>query len=214
MMKNDFVVDAMFGDVRFRNVQKMPALFVIDRVRNIATDVVNEAADWVFTDPARVTVKHDGTGITVTDDGRVFARRSVRKGKGAPVGFILAEVDSFTGHAFGMLPVEDSSFAKFFNEAVESFVGPLVPGTYELVGPKINGNPERKDRHELTTHGVELAVGVPDLRSVSREDAYSVLREVFAKFKNDGVEGVVWWGAGGRRVKLRVHDFFGDPNRR
>lgn len=211
-MMNEMIVDDMFSLPAFRNVQKMPALFVIDRKKHLATSEVNENAAWVFDEPSKVTIKHDGTSITVTEDGKIYARRMVKKGKNAPKGFILAEFDPRTGHSFGLIPVEDSGFFKFFEEA-NGFDGPLDVGTYELVGPKINGNPERRDRHTLIPHGIEETIELPDMRNVSKEEAYDILEPIFADFKERGIEGVVWWGADSKRAKLRVNDFFGDPNR-
>lgn len=198
-------------DGKFRNVKKMPALFVIDRVAHKATTEINEKAAWIFDEPARATIKRDGTSITVTDDGKFFARRAVKKGKVAPPGFIAAETDSYTGSTFGLEPVDQSGFAKMFKEAAEGMN--LKPGTYELCGPKINGNPENLTKPKLLFHGSEEATEIPDMRNVPREEAYEMLRNIFASYKEQGIEGVVWWGADGKRTKLRVYDFFGDPKR-
>lgn len=199
---------------QYRNVKKMPALFVIDRNIHKATDAVNEKGAWVFEEPSRVTIKRDGTGITVTEDGKVYARRTVKKGRPVPPGFLLAELDTFTGHQFGLEPVEQSGFHKTFKEAAEAFNGTIPPGTYELVGPKLAGNPEGLEKHVLAPHGTEEATEIPDMRNIPREEAYETLKPIFAEYKERGIEGVVWWGADGKRTKLRVYDYWGDPNRR
>lgn len=198
-------------DVNYRNIKKMPALFVIDRAAHIATTDINEPAAWIFTEPSRPTYKKDGTSITVADDGTFYARRAVKKGKKAPPGFIAAETDSYTGHTFGLEPIHQSNFAKVFDEAAKG--QDLKPGTYELCGPKINGNPEGLDTHQLIPHGSETADDIPDMRTVPREQAFEMLKTLFAGYKERGIEGVVWWGADGKRTKLRVNDFFGDPHR-
>ena len=77
---------------KFRNVKKMPALFVIDRAAHEATTEINEVAAWIFNEESRATIKRDGTNITVTKDGTIYARRSVKKGKTAPDNFILTRV--------------------------------------------------------------------------------------------------------------------------
>ena len=73
-------------------------------------------------------------------------------------------------------------------------------GTCELIGPKIQGNPERVERHVLVPHGHERLPGVPrDFAGLK------------AHFAFHDVEGVVWW----RRpadpdwdnVKLKPKDF-------
>lgn len=198
----------------FRNVRKMPALFIIDRVNNVGTEEINPNSEWIFTEPATATIKRDGTNITVMSDGSVWARRAVKKGKTAPQNFILAETDPITGHSFGIEPMDQSSFKKFILEAIENFVDELIPGTFELVGPKIQGNPEKFDKHILIPHGTEVATEIPDMTEINPTEAHSILKAIFTDFRTRGIEGVVWAGSEGKRVKLRVKDFFSDENRR
>lgn len=205
-------IDPIFTEELFRNTKKMTALFEIDRVRHVGTEVINENSAWVFTEPATPTIKRDGTGVVITADGEILVRRSVKKGKTIPAGFRLAEFDPRTETMFGVEPVGQTSFAKFLKEAVENITEPLEAGTFELVGPKINGNSEKMDKHVLIRHGSER-LELPDMRTISREDAFETLKALFSDFKAKGIEGVVWWGSDGRRVKLRVKDFFGDENR-
>lgn len=101
-----------------------------------------------------------------------------------------------------------------FKEALAARGGVIEPGTYELVGPKISGNPEKRDGHVLISHGEEAAVDFPDMRDIAPDEAFAVLKEIFTDFRARGIEGIVWWGAEGKRAKLRTNDFFGDPNRR
>lgn len=206
-------IDPLFESGLFRNTRKMTALFEIDRANHIGTDVVNEKSAWVFTEPAVATVKRDGTGVLVSSEGEILIRRSVKKGKRVPDGFRLAEIDPFTGHMFGVEPVSQSGFKKMMEEAMLSVGVGLEPGTYELCGPKINGNPEGFNKHILIRHGSEELATIPDMRTVAPDDAYPLLKELFVGFKARGVEGVVWWGADDKRVKLRAKDFFGDENR-
>lgn len=203
-----------FNDEKFRNVRKMPALFVIDRVNHVTLREINPNAEWLFDEPARATAKRDGTSVTVDENGNVFARRMVRKGKVAPEGFMLAETDPITGNMFGLEPVEQSGFFKMFKEARENFEGDLPASTFELVGPKINGNPEGVNTHTLMIHGSDNLEIIPDVRTIAKEDAFDTFKEIFAVLRDRGVEGVVWWGENGKRVKLRTKDFFGDSNRK
>lgn len=205
MMKNIDVEDE-----KFRNTKKMPALFVIDRVNHIAVNEINEKAEWLFQEKATATVKIDGTGILIDSDGNAFARRSVKKGKKAPENYIEFEIDFFTGHSFGIEPIEQSGFKKFFYEALDNFEGDLEQGTYELIGSKINKRYTDLDKHVLAKHGSEVAITIPDMRNIDPNEAYEILEPLFAQFKKDNIEGIVWAGADGKRVKLRVADFFGD----
>lgn len=203
----------MFDNELYRNVRKMPALFVIDRDKNEATKNINDSAAWIFEEEAKPTYKRDGTSITVDENGKVWARRSVKKGKKAPANYIEAEVDPITGHSFGLEPIEQSSFKKFYDEAEGNFDGALEAGTYELCGPKVQ-NAEGLSDHRLLRHGEDIAEEIPDMRNVPKDEAFEMLKNIFADYKQRGIEGVVWWGKDGKRTKLRVKDFFGDPNRR
>lgn len=203
--------------VAFRNIKKMPALFKTDHVNHVVLKEINEAASWVFKEEARATAKVDGTSVTILADGTPYARRMVKKGKVAPNGFILAETDPNTGHQFGLEPMEQSGFHKMFAESIANFEGEILEGTYELVGPRIQGNPENVDKPTLIFHGSNTLPNFPDMRDFAdntAEEIYDALFPIFEKFRDESVEGVVWWGADGKRAKLRVKDFFGDPNRR
>lgn len=206
---------SMFDNELYRNVRKMPALFVIDRNKNETTQEINDAAAWIFEEEAKPTYKRDGTSITVDENGKIWARRSVKKGKKAPENYMEAEVDPITGHSFGLEPIEQSSFKKFYAEAEGNFEGKLEPGTYELCGKRINGDPEGiNEGHKLLKHGEDVAEEIPDMRNIPKDEAFEMLKNIFADYKQRGIEGVVWWGKDGKRTKLRVKDFFGDPNRR
>lgn len=204
----------IFDEGIFRNTKKMTALLTIDRIKHIGINKINEKSAWVFNEPTTATVKHDGTGVLINHEGEAYIRRSVKKGRNIPDGFLLAEFDSFTETMFGVIPVKDSPHRRFFNEAVTLITQPLIAGTYELVGPKINGNPEKLTHHSLILHGSEVIEDFPDIRTMDPLNAYDELKIIFTDFKDRGIEGIVWWGSDNRRVKLRVNDFFGDPNRR
>lgn len=205
---------SMFDNEIYRNVRKMPALFVIDREKHETTQEINASAAWIFDEEAKPTYKRDGTSITVDEDGKVWARRSVKKGKKAPENYIEAEVDPITGHSFGIEPVEQSGFYKFYKEAVENGDDNLEQGTYELCGPKVQKDAESLGEHRLLKHGEDVAEEIPDMRNVSKEEAFNMLKDIFKGYQERGIEGVVWWGKDGKRAKLRVKDFFGDSNRR
>jgi hypothetical protein len=56
------------------------------------------------------------------------------------------DADDETARTVGWEPVEQSGFAKWHAEAIREIDRPegdrWPPGTYELIGPKISGNPE------------------------------------------------------------------------
>ena len=72
----------------------------------------------------------------------------------------------------------------------------LPDGTYELCGPKVQGNPEGFAVHTLVCHGAMML-------SDSPRD-YAGLRTYLA----DGrIEGIVWHHSDGRMVKIKAKDF-------
>ena len=74
---------------------------------------------------------------------------------------------------------------------------PTEDGTYELCGPKINGNPERLERHEYFRHSAEILTNVPW--------HYGGIRDYLA---DTPVEGIVWHHhQDGRMAKIKARDF-------
>jgi hypothetical protein len=130
----------------------------------------------------------------------LWARREVKAGKPFPGIFQPIECDDTTGKTVGWEPAEQSGFAKFIAEAV-AYSPPPGEGTFELVGPKVNGNPDGFPVHALAPHG-----GCP-LADVPRD--WDGLNEWTAAHPE--IEGVVFWrdmddpDAG--MVKIKRRDF-------
>lgn len=180
-------------------MKKIPTLFVRDFDNN-PKYVINEVTpgcEWVIDGEGVATRKWDGTCVMMSDDGSWYARREVKAGKEAPPRFIVEEVDETTGKAVGWEPMEQSGFAKFHHEALLYDPGRLYePGTYELIGPKINGNPEGYAFHFLMEHDTSERIDVPrDFDGLA------------AWMSHTDVEGIVWHHEDGRMVKLKHRDF-------
>jgi hypothetical protein len=184
-------------------VKKIPTLFVRDpnnmsRVLN----EVNPAAQWVMDvgdethdEQHFATRKFDGTCMLL-EDGRWWARREVKPGKTPPLNYRPEETDPNTGKTVGWEPVEQSSFVKAWADAISYEDGASEPGTYELCGPKVQGNPEGFERHQLIRHGYVYLNGVP------RDfEGLAVLMKTFP------FEGIVWHHPDGRMAKLKRRDF-------
>ena len=77
---------------------------------------------------------------------------------------------------------------------------PVLPnGTYELVGEKVQSNPERITGHLLVKHGIEVI----DLLSLD----FEYLKEYLSNPDND-IEGIVFHHKSDNRMcKLRKSDF-------
>lgn len=186
-------------------MKKIPTLFVRDFTRDngrYVTKEVTPGCEWVLAGEGVATRKYDGTCVMVdSDDGSVWARREVKAGKPPPPNFRAVETDDTTGKTVGWEPAAQSSFAKFIAEAVEK-QPVLLPGTYELVGPKVNGNPERRLGHVLISHA--------DAERVYLQVAltFDTIREdVVALANEDGCEGIVWHHPDGRMAKIKARDF-------
>lgn len=177
-------------------MRKIPTLFVrhADN-RKYVTEHVTDGCEWVLAGEGVATRKYDGTCVMCDDDGRWWARREVKAGKPEPENYVAVEQDETTGKTVGWEPIEQSSFAKFFDEAERDHD---YAGTYELCGPKINGNPEGYDKHVLVRH--DDASVIEGLRL-----SYDGLR-TFLTTGYPG-EGIVWHHPDGRMAKLKRRDF-------
>lgn len=162
----------------------------------LVRDEVVPGAEWVLAGEGRATRKYDGTCCLVRD-GQLFKRHEVKKGKTPPPGFEPAtEIDPETGKQQGWVAVSDTDPSdRWHREAFERSMS-WEPGTYELVGPKVQGNPEGFPEHVLVPHGVEVLTMVP----LSFEGIAGYL------FGAD-IEGIVWHHNDGRMVKIKAKDF-------
>ena len=84
-------------------------------------------------------------------------------------------------------------------------------GTYELVGPKVQGNPHHLADHQLVRHGADILDDVPtafdELGRWLHQAAGMTLIEDLAGAPLPGFEGVVWHHPDGRMAKIKVRDF-------
>lgn len=180
-------------------MQKIKTLFV----RNMETDFlvrneINPGCEWVIAGEGQPTQKLDGTCCLV-QDGKLYRRYEVKKGRTAPDAFIAADKpDPETGKQPGWLPVrEEDKGDRWHIEAWDNMDRDLPDGTYELVGPKIQGNAEDYDTHLLIGHG-----SVPFPSDAPRD--YEGIKNFLAKLN---VEGIVWHHEDGRMAKIKLKDF-------
>lgn len=180
-------------------MKKIISLFKRDYsgTRQIYNEVV-PGAEWVINGEGVATVKIDGTSC-LFKAGQLFKRYDAKKGKTPPAGFIPAQdPDPDTGHWPGWLAVGDGPEDKWHREAWEYDKACLVDGqTYELIGPKVQGNPYKFSHHGLITHG---AWTFP----IDPPRTFDALREWF---KDNAIEGIVWHRENGDMVKIKRRDF-------
>lgn len=200
-------------------MKKIPTVFVIDREAGLAIDEVNAGAEWVLLGEGVASVKYDGTacfsqnGILykrfdrkLTKKARAKMRRDadfvpcIADFKPLPEGSIALEDswDAVTYHWPFWVPVnfEDPGNAAFL-DAMQYLPETLVDGSYELVGPKIQGNPYALTRHAFLRHGQDVVPVV--------DRSFSGIKAVLTSLDE---EGVVFEHPDGRMAKIRRKDFF------
>jgi hypothetical protein len=162
---------------------------------------VNPENEWVFTDEGvKATRKYDGTACAIIH-GNLYKRYDVKKGRQVPELAIPCEEspDQITGHWPHWIPCKrDEPADKFHWQAYDLVEGDLDDGTYELCGPKIQGNPEKFSSHVLVLHGdfdLHLTTNIYD---------FNAFKEYL---KNVDIEGIVFHHPDGRMCKLRKSDY-------
>lgn len=190
-------------------MQKIETIFKRDP--NNLKLVLNEASDadigWVFTGRGVPTVKVDGT-CCLYKGGQLYRRHALKVGRPVPIGWLHWTMDPEQKSGHGWLPVTDTPADDYHREGLGNTTDTLLEGrSYELVGPKINGNPYGLDKHELWLHGSEV---IPDGGPAR---TFEAIREWLTDHQ---VEGIVWWyvlpgGVWGdintRMAKIKRRDF-------
>lgn len=162
---------------------------------------VNPENEWVFTDGVP-TRKYDGTATAIIN-GELYKRYDVKKGRQVPDGAIpCQEADLITGHHPHWLKCSlDKNEDKYFFEGYNSLaeLGKVEDGTYELIGEKVQGNPEKIEGHHLVKHGAKVLQGL--INPMTFENLKEYLEKV-------DIEGIVFHHkSDGRMCKLRKSDF-------
>jgi hypothetical protein len=177
-------------------MKKIPTIFERDWNGNRALVVneVHEGCEWVFAGEGVATRKIDGTCCMVRS-GTLYKRRELREGDAVPTDFESVGYDDETKKTVGWVPVGCGSEDKWYREALKRGVPP--DGTYELVGPKVQGNPEHYANHEFVSHGqTDTYDDVPR--------TFDGLREWM---KGRDIEGIVFHHPDGRMAKIKLRDF-------
>jgi hypothetical protein len=186
-------------------LKKIPSIFIRDwdGNRELVTDQKNPECLWVFSGEGVATRKWDGTCVRIKD-GELWVRYDAKNGKPAPEGFEPAQdaPDPETKHWPGWVKPGNSPQYKWQRDAFERRIarheisGGTLDGTYEVVGPHFQGNPEQFSEDQLVPHGV--------MREPDAPREFLALAEWF---KGKDIEGIVWHHPDGRMAKIKVKDF-------
>lgn len=175
-------------------MKKIPTMFIRSQEnRGEIIDQPHPACDWVFAGEGFATRKYDGTCCKV-EGGKLFKRREVKPGRPIPSEFVEEQLDENTGKRVGWMPVDCTDKQDKYH--CEAFVG-QPDGTYELIGPKIQGNPEGQKFHILKAHS-EAAV---------YDDCPRTFEGLRDWLSERDIEGVVFHHPDGRMAKIKKRDF-------
>lgn len=169
-------------------MKKIPSLFKRDyEGTRRAYDELVPGCEWVLAGEGVATLKLDGTACLVNGGGYLYKRYDAKKGKTPSEGWIPCEdaPDKHTQHWPGWLPVGNGPDDRWHREAYS--YGPVgggtwAKGTYELLGPKVQGNPYDTKRHVLIKHGEYYIPGVD-----------RTFIDLKAFFEATEIEGIVFW---------------------
>lgn len=176
---------------------KIPCLFqrdFSDKQNPFLLRDVTPGCEWVLNGEGVATRKWDGTAVAIID-GKLYARYDAKRGKPAPAnGIPCADPDPVTGHHPHWVPA-DGPEHKWIREAYNATVD-RTDGTYEAVGPKINGNHDKVAKHVLMRHGEHKLH--PEFRTWEYLEQYLDFMDI---------EGIVFHHPDKRMCKIRRDDY-------
>jgi len=176
-------------------LKKIPTIFVRDMSSQpaLVTPEVTPGCEWVLAGEGVPTRKYDGMCCQAVC-GNPWKRREVKRGKDLPYNFVQTDEDGITGKRFGWVPIEHGPDDKYFRDA---FDAEFEDGTYELLGPKVQGNPEYlKDRVWLKHSEAEVLKDVP-----------RTFIGIASYLEGGEIEGIVFHHEDGRMAKIKGKDF-------
>ena len=181
-------------------MKKIPTIFKRnpDNMRELLRDP-HPDCQWVFDGEGTATRKYDGTCVKI-ESGKYFKRREIKKDKPIPHKFIEEELDSITGKRVGWIEIDPAEKEnKWHIEGLNQISvseWPLPDGTYELCGPKVQGNPEHYIDHRLIRHS--SAQQYPDVPRT--------FDGIVEWLKDKDIEGIVFQHPDGRMGKIKKRD--------
>ena len=176
-------------------MKKMLTLFEQNEQREVINQL-RESNQFLLTGDFTASIKRDGTSVFVKN-GQLYKRYDAneKKGRKIPENAIVCQSEPAPNGSFPVwIPVIESD--KFHLEAFNK-QDSWDDGTYELVGPKVNGNKDGYSEHLLIKHGYEIV----DLESVD----YEYLKQWIESHQLEGL--VFKCNKTGLMTKLRRKDF-------
>lgn len=173
-------------------MQKIPTMFVRDETRrgHPVTDQVTPGCEWVLAGEGVATAKLDGTNLKV-DGGQLFKRQKPTAREYDTASYVAC--------------VRDDPADRWAYEGFDACAG-IEDGIYELIGPKVQGNPHQFQGHVLVRvvpPSALVSLAVQPQRTFDGLRAYlGGAADVVSDF-----EGVVFHHPDGRLAKIKRRDF-------
>jgi hypothetical protein len=197
-------------------MKKIPTIFPKDE--NDLSRVVNSD---IMPDINHFKIKVDGTACMIKD-GRPYCRfdaKLFKRKKGKVIHYTIDEVkaklpegaiacqdpDSKSGHYPHWIPVKsDDPSQKYILEGFNNIPDDMkIDGTYECVGPKLQGNPHGEDKHIWIPHFSEKLI--VNIEGLDKYDKFSYLSDFLKDFP---FEGLVAYNSDNIPIgKIRRSDF-------
>lgn len=183
----------------------------------LVADEINPGCEWVFNGEGVATIKWDGTAVYIDENLKCYQRYQVKPARNKapiiPEGSMLC--DEKEDRTLYWIPATDKWIIEAYNGHkwfidIRNNQRFHTPGTYEAIGPKINGNRYNlSGEHVLIRHGIVVDEEEParDFQSIKK-----YLKEfksnLFVQDDNDCFhEGLVYHHPDGRMAKIRRADF-------
>lgn len=171
-------------------MQKIPTMFVRDETvkGHPVTPQIKPECQWVLDGEGYATPKYDGTNVKI-EGGRLFKRQKPKDRDYDEASYVRCD--------------RDNSADRWAFEAFDRNVA-WLDGIYELIGPKVQGNPHGVDAHML----IYVA---PDPRLL--QIRWGVGPRTFEGLQNALAEpgfrweGLVFHHPDGRMAKIKRRDF-------
>lgn len=182
-------------------MQKIPTLFEREFGADVdcpATEAVTPGCEWVLAGSGTPFYKLDGSAC-LCEGNALYRRKTLREGQyedGPPTDWRPAQDEPRgNGKWPGWVrcdrndPADQYHFAALENTKASDGVEIVEGATYELVGPKVQGNPHGWDNHFLIRH-TEMEVPNGNGPGADGETTYRLIRE-WLEYNADW-EGIVW----------------------
>ena len=172
-------------------MEKIPTLYPRDESKrgHPVMEPAKPECAWVEAGEGQATMKLDGTNVK-GDNGKLFKRRKPKE----------RDYDNASYVECSRLDQGDKYLWEAFDTLLLDFDEKPPEGIYEAVGPKIQGNREKVDSHQLV-------LVVPPWVTLHLDKAPRTFAGLKEYFESHDIEGIVFHHPDGRFAKIKARDF-------